>query len=397
MSLEAQFDVIRPYPNEEINNAVKRLLATEEFKGVSKWVFRGEPYEETIKRFENVQTAEEFQYLFSRVAVRHVIDFTSSGMTASGLGSIDPSKAYLFIANHRDIVMDSAIMQYVLFTNGSRTSQITFGSNLMTSQVVIDIGKTNKMFTFARSESKIQAYRDALLHSAYMKHVIANENESVWIAQRDGRTKDGNDQTHPGVIKMLLAGSKNPLSSLKDFNIIPVTISYEYEPCDINKVNEKFISQTREYVKAPNEDFMSVLSGITGFKGGLHMAFGQPLNPKIEELENTPDLPLNDAIDAIVTELNDQIHRDYKLWTGNYIAFDKVNGSCSYYNNKYNDADITVFENYLDSRLSKVKQDIPELSQMLYRMYAMPVANYNNYCTKNNICPEVQFENVVVV
>ena len=163
------------------------------------------------------------------------------------------------MANHRDIVLDAAILQYLLHKNGYKTSQITFSENLMMDQLLLDLGKLNKMFTFYRGGSKITQYRNAVINSAYINHVLKEQKESIWIAQRNGRTKNGDDRTQTGLIKMLAMGSEQVCDSLADLNIVPVTISYENEPCDILKVRELYLSRREKYVKSPNEDLMSIL------------------------------------------------------------------------------------------------------------------------------------------
>ncbi|MBN1927002.1 MAG: hypothetical protein JW798_14310 [Prolixibacteraceae bacterium] len=370
-----QFEVIRPYNDEEVNPAIQRVIANPLFKGVVNYLYEGENYEEVIERFRHINTVDGFQKAFSDHAVKRTLEKTANGLTTTGADKLDTSKGFLFVSNHRDIVLDSAIMQILLLQNGHHTSQITFGSNLMSSEFIIDLGKLNKMFTLYRGGSRIEQYQNAMLHSVYIKHTIKNKNESIWIAQRDGRTKNGDDQTQTGLLKMFSLGNKDICEALAELNIVPLTVSYEYEPCDVFKVKEAYFSESGKYVKAPNEDFESVMYGITMFKGKIHMAFGTPLNEFIRNLSKTP-VDQNEKALLIAQEIDRQIHLNYKLNGVNYIAYDLLNASNNYLNIQYSLDEIIQFENYIAQKLLMIDGDKAKLRDYFIKMYANPVTNY---------------------
>lgn len=374
MDLSDQFDIIRPYYDREVKPAIERLVNHPKFAGVLTYLYTDEDKEELIRRFRRIETVDQFQVFFSSHTVKTIIDKTSAGLTVSGSEGLDKSKPYLFVANHRDIVLDAAIMQYLLFVGGHKTSQITFGENLMTEQILLDLGKLNKMFTFYRGGSKITQYRNAKINSAYINHVLKVQKESIWIAQRNGRTKNGNDQTQSGLIKMLTMGGANICESLSDLNIVPVTISYEIEPCDIHKTRELYMGRREKYVKAPGEDLVSILAGITGDKGRVHYSFGTTLNTFLEELESM-NLQNNDVIENTTKEMDRQIHQGFHLWPANYIAAD-LSRKSEHFSRHYNKDEKEQFEADMMAKtgtLEGMKQE--ELVGIFLQIYANPVFN----------------------
>lgn len=376
--IKERFDVIRPYFDEEVNQAVRRVVGHPWFRNMMHYLYEGISFDKVIAEFEKIDSVDAFQREFSDYAVRKVIEKTSDGITYSGLNNLDPDKGYLFVANHRDIVLDSAIMQLLLLANGHKTSQITFGSNLMSSQFVVDLGKLNKMFTFYRGGTRIEQYQNAMLHSAYIHHAVRDRNESVWIAQRDGRTKDGDDKTQVALLKMFSLGYKDICEGLEALNIVPLTVSYEYEPCAASKLREVYIKgQGHKYEKRPTEDFESVLTGITDYKGKIHIAFGKPLNEFVRELANGP-LDQNERAIQVAQEIDRQVYLDYKLHGVNYIAHDLMHNGCEFAGLHYSNAEVQRFIDYSEKVIAVVEGDKQALRQLLYKMYATPVANCLN-------------------
>ncbi|MFC2100949.1 acyltransferase [Bacteroidota bacterium] len=376
MDLFAEYDKIRPYNDAEVPEAIQRVLSEERFKQMLAFLYRDKKIEDVIQTFKKIKTVSDFQLMFSHYAVREVVRQTSDGLSYSGIDKLDNTKPYLFISNHRDIVLDSAILQILLVENNHNTSQITFGSNLMSDSFIIDLGKLNKMFNFYRGGSRIQLYKNAVLHSEYIRHVITKKKESLWIAQRDGRTKDGNDKTQIALIKMLLLGKKDLLPALKELNIVPLSISYEYEPCDAQKVQELYLSKKEVYKKQKGEDFVSVLSGIKGYKGHIHMGFGSEMDFSFDDFERN-DTGINEFTELVINKIDNQIYKNYKLWPGNYIAFDMLNKTNNYSDSMYNIEQKKKFINFVDTKISTLQGDKEELASMLIHMYAMPVINRN--------------------
>ncbi|OFX80471.1 MAG: hypothetical protein A2X12_04305 [Bacteroidetes bacterium GWE2_29_8] len=375
MNLKEQFEILRPYNDEEAKYAIERIISNPLFIGIAQYIFEDKPIENVFSEFKNISTIDKFQSFFSDYAVKQTVKKTSTGLTFGGLDNLDKNTPYLFIANHRDIVLDSAIMQILLLENGHKTTQITFGDNLMSNQFIIDLGKMNKMFTFYRSGSRIDQYKNALLHSAYIHHVIKEKKESIWIAQRDGRTKDGNDKTQAGLIKMLIAGQGNIIDSLINLNIVPISTSYEYEPCDIQKVNELYMSKKTNYVKSKGEDLKSVMSGITGFKGRIHVQFAKPLNDFIKKL-TSQSINTNEIIDAIVKEIDYQIYINYKLREASYISYDMLNNNNNFINQKYSKIDAEKFGKYMENKISLIEGNKIELQSLFLKIYANPLINF---------------------
>jgi len=377
MDFNQEYEKMRPYRDDEVPDVLKRVLADERFRFIIAYLYGADKVNDVYNSFRNIKTVAEFQSKFSHYAVREIIKNTSNGLTYSGLDKLDKNKPYLFITNHRDIVLDSAIMQILLVENNHKTSQITFGSNLMTEQFIIDIGKLNKMFNFYRGGSRMEMYNNAMLHSLYIQKVITEEHESIWIAQRDGRTKDGDDKTQTTLIKMFTMGKKKPYVAIKELNIIPVAISYEYEPCDRYKVWERYISARRKYKKGKNEDMNSVLSGITNHKGHIHMAFGEPIISVIDRCEKE-NSGLNGLSSTVASEIDRQIYLNYKLRAVNYIAYDILKNSKKYKNKEYTDKEEKSFVDYINSKIMVIEGDKTEFSKMFYKMYANPVINKLN-------------------
>lgn len=374
-SIKERFEIIRPYKDSEVKEAINRLTEDPRFIDVLRYLYEQDDVTELVSMFKKIETIDEFQIKFSGRAVQKIIDKTMSKFSFGGLDRLDPKQGYLFVANHRDIVLDSAIMQLVLVSNGHRTSQITFGSNLMSSQFVIDLGKINKMFTLYRGGTRIEQYNNALLHSAYIYDAVKEKGESVWIAQRDGRTKDGNDKTQTGLLKMFSLGSKDVCTRLKDLNIVPLTISYEYEPCALSKARELYIRDEKsDYVKHANEDLESVIHGIKGYKGRVHMEFGTPLNSYINELAQV-EMDPNEKISKIAQEIDRQVYLNYKLNAVNYLAYDLLKDT-SQFNEKYTADEVAKFENYIQQKIEKIEGDPKKLRGYFLNMYAHPVINW---------------------
>lgn len=375
MDLKQKFEEMRPYNDKEVEAVIKRLVQYPELRAVIRFIYSEEDENIVIKKFAAIKTVDEFQTFFSGYAVEQILNKTSDGFSFSGLDNLEKDKPYLFIANHRDIVMDSAIMQWLLKKNGFQTSQITFGSNLMSSPFVIDMGKLNKMFTFYRGGSKIATYRNAVLHSAYIRDVICNQKESLWIAQRDGRTKDGNDTTQASLIKMLLMKQDNIYASLQDLNIVPVVISYEIEPCDAKKIKERYIKEylNETYVKTDSEDFESVLSGIMSPKGKVHMSFGKPLNQFLSGNSNLGSASIDELADAVCREIDNQVHENFKLYPNNFIAYDMLNANTKYLNVEYTAKDKTQFKRCIEAKMPNENVDIVVFRKMLLDLYAAAV------------------------
>jgi hypothetical protein len=374
MVQELDFEDIRPYYDEEINAALHRITAVPEFGKILEFLFPYRSKIEIIDELKQIRTALDFQKQFMHPLVNSIVHKTSKGLTYSGFEYLEPVTPYLFVANHRDIVLDSAMLQVLLLDNGHLTSEITFGSNLMTNQFIIDLGKVNRMFKVYRGGNRIELLRNSQLLSAYIRHTIIHKRTSAWIAQRNGRTKDGNDKTESGLLKMFnISGTCEFDESFAELNIVPLSISYEYEPCCALKVKE--ISETLKgltYHKAPHEDLTSIIAGITQHKGRIHLSVCPPVNRFLQESRRTT--VYNDRINKLASRIDTEIYRHYTLWPTNYIAYDLLNHSSTYLPH-YTAEQKDEFIAYMHRELSGQKIDNQEHVDLLLKLYANPVLN----------------------
>lgn len=372
--MDNKFDDIRPYYDEEIPAAMKRIAHSDVFPLLASFVYPDEPLESVRKRVEAFQTTREFQHDTMYKVNEQVILRSTNGFTCTGIERLSPNESYLFVSNHRDIMLDASLLQYFLVSKGFETSEITFGANLMTHPVVVDVGKSNKMFRVERPGGSIRDfYRSSLHLSEYIRHVITEKHQSVWIAQRNGRTKDGIDATDQGIIKMFcLSEPRDKIAAIDDLHIVPVSISYEWEPCDVLKALELYQSQFMRYVKKPGEDLNSILTGITQSKGRVHMALCEPLSePELMALEGQTNVEYHKAVAQLIDR---RINTAYRLYPNNYIAHDLLYGNRRY-QKMYSQDDFAAFA----ARLEKLDRydsfDLERLKEIFLGIYANPVEN----------------------
>ena len=311
---------------------MERIVSDVMFPIVAAYVMPGIPLEAAKRKVLSIRTARQLQEDIMAGVIAEILKKSSDGMTYEGLEYIKPDKAYLFISNHRDIMLDAAILQYILVINKLPSTEITFGANLMNPRLVVDIGKANRMFRVERPSASTTArefYNISRHLSDYIRYTLVEKNASVWIAQRNGRTKDGIDKTDQGVIKMLgLSAEGDRVKAMADLNITPMSISYEYEPCDFAKAMElATLERQGYYTKKSGEDLNSILSGITSPKGRIHVNICKPLTE--EDLAPFADLPGSGFNKAIASLLDSRIRPAYKLMPTAYIARDLLSGALS--------------------------------------------------------------------
>jgi len=371
---EFNFESLRPYYDEESEEVMKRIAYHDSYHKAMAYLWPEMSKEEIINKALNTKSPYEFQTGYMSEAIWKIVNSTSSGLTWSGIEQLDRNKAYLYIANHRDILLDSAILQIILDKEEFETSEITFGSNLMDQGFITDFGRMNRMFTVKREGNVKELYDISRQLSAYIRHVILDKNTSVWIAQRNGRTKDGNDLTQTGLLKMLnMSGGKDFVKSFSELQIVPLTISFEYEPCDALKVQELYLSSLHtKYVKAPGEDLNSILTGIKQAKGKIHVAFGKPINEELYEIDKA--LNENDKIKNLAAYIDKQIYQNFKLNPVNYIAYDLLNQT-NVFENNYNKDEKDNFIKYMNESLSSLKGEAEVLKHLFISLYANPVIN----------------------
>ena len=368
------FDDIRPYRDSEIPAAMHRIAESAFFPLMASYIFPDRDLESVRAMIKSIRTTDQFQAKVMYYMNTQVIKRTISKFTYGGLENVSPAKGYLFIANHRDIVLDSSLLQYLLFTNGHRTSEITFGANLMHNRLIVDIGKSNKMFRVERPGTNMKEFYQASLHlSSYIRHAILQKRQSVWIAQRNGRTKDGKDLTDQGIVKMLgLSRGDDKVKSIAELHVAPVSISYEWEPCDILKTLELYEKrQMGRYIKKPGEDVNSILTGFTQPKGRVHLEFCEPVSE--DELAVYDNCTLNGFNREVAGLIDRRIHRAYRLTPNNYIAHDLRYGK-SEYTDCYTEEQREAFMRHLDLLKNyEDKCDMESLLDILIGIYSNPV------------------------
>lgn len=324
------FDNIRPLYDEELPFAMQQITNSPLLAPIAKFVYPEEPVCEIAARLQSIDNIHSLQDTVMRAAISRIIDTSISDFTHTGTDLLAKDKPYLFISNHRDITLDAFLLQYILFDLNDL--YITFGANLMQDDIITLIGRANRMFRVERGGTPKEFYRNMLQVSSYIRHIITNAGHSVWIAQRNGRTKNGLDHTEVSLLKMLALSGRttkdNPLASLKSLNIVPVSISYEWEPCDLLKARELRLRAKGPYKKTKGEDMNSVLTGITQFKGHVHLSITPPLTTDEIDLCSSTDSPF-DNLAALVDR---RIRSSYFLHPTNYLAYDILHHSNHFYN-----------------------------------------------------------------
>lgn len=367
-----KFDDIRPYTDAEIPEAMERIASSPHFPMVAQFVFPDMDSMQAAAKVRSFKTIYDFQHGAMIPLNRAVLEGTITEFRLTGVEKLDRNKRYLYVSNHRDIVLDSCILMYALNNEGHDSGEITFGSNLMQGQLVIDIGKSNKMFRVERGGSPRQMYASSVHLSEYIRYAITEKNQSVWIAQRNGRTKDGVDRTDVGVIKMFsMSGPKDRVDNLAELNIVPVSVSYEWEPCDILKAQELYATRDGQpYVKKPGEDLNSILTGIMQDKGRVHFHICDPLTR--EDIESMADQAGAQFYRSVAELMDKRICSGYHLFPNSFIAHDIRSGSNAY-RNRYSQQEYDAFV----SRLSDIQKlgCGPELRDIFLGIYANPVEN----------------------
>ena len=370
----SQFEAICPYSDEEAAKALAEISRHPAVPVISKALFPEEKASFLGDALRSIKSIDEFQSIIMSKAVDWCLDHTVHNFSYDGvanLKSIDGK--FLMMSNHRDIILDPAITQYVLLKNGIPMSEICVGDNLLSEKIVEKLLRSNRMIKVIRGISARELYLSSQLLSKYIRQTITSGKSSVWIAQRQGRTKDGVDITEQGLLKMFdMSGTGTFQENFQELNIVPLSISYEYEPCDFRKAREILISRSRKYVKGPREDMHSIVTGIRQQKGNVHLNIGVPLTP--EEIEAASHCDKNDRYQMIRHAVDIRVVEGYKLWKTNYIAYHIVNGTDKY-SDRYAPEDVESFKAYTEHKLRRTDRSLDknELRDIFLRIYANPV------------------------
>ena len=389
MEEKREFDEIRPYEAAEMRQAFEELLADRQFstiiKGFVPWLPKSLRNALLKTAFIGVKTPLDFQLRFMKPIVKYIMRKHTDGVTFDDQALLATGSAYeqryTFVSNHRDIVLDSAFLDLLLVkAHYPTTVEIGIGDNLLIYPWIKRLVRMNKAFTVRRGLTAHEMIRSSQLMSRYIHYAVTEKRENIWIAQREGRAKDSSDHTQDAVLKMLAMGAKVDANSsltahLSPLNIVPLTISYEFDPCDYLKAQE--FQQKRDnpsFKKSRQDDLDNMKTGIFGYKGRVHYHCGTPINQWLDELK---DLPRNEFFATLSQRMDNEIHRGYRLYPCNYIALDLLTNTKNF-SNHYTDADMQRFEQYLAGQMAKItlpNKDEAYLRERLLTMYANPVRN----------------------
>lgn len=394
-----KFDEIRPYASGEMKQALESLLEDRRFmtmikgfvplpKGMMKFLLR--------TAFIGIKEPQDFQTRYMKPVVKHVIRKCTKGVTFNFPEGTPRNGRYLFLSNHRDIVLDSAFLDVMLYKHKfDRTVEIGIGDNLLIYPWIKTLVKMNKAFTVRRGLTAHEMIRSSQLMSEYIHYAVNEKGENVWIAQREGRAKDSDDRTQDSVLKMFCMGapedlqkgegaSADVIAALKHLHITPLTISYEYDPCDYLKAEEfQYKRDVPGWKKSKQDDLDNMKIGILGQKGRVHYEMAEPIDNWLDTLPK--DMPKKELFRTVAEHIDKEIHSRYRLYPGNWIALDQLQGTPSAHADKYTEEDVKVFNEYISQRISMVSVPQPDeafLRERLLTMYANPVINYLK--TQNN-------------
>lgn len=378
MKIPQKFDEIRPWEPEELPAAYSRLTASESFRQLVSVLYPGVSIEEFSKKLESCTTNLQFQIMFCYPFIGDLMNRQARGYEMDST-CLDPQRNYTFISNHRDIVLDSALLDKFLVDAGfSTTCEIAIGDNLIKQPWLKDLVRVNKAFVVERDLPMREMLMASKRLSEYMHFAVGVKHENIWIAQREGRAKDSDDRTQEAVLKMMALGGEGSLiDRLTDLHLVPLSISYEYDPCDFLKARE--FQQRRDmegWKKGPDDDLVSMKTGIFGFKGHVHYHAAPCLDDFLKTLD--PSMPKAELFQTIATTIDREIHGHYRLYPCNYIALDEFEGS-DVYSSHYTPEEKQHFDVYLNAQLGKI--DLPDkddvfLRECMLTMYANPARNY---------------------
>ena len=377
MKTPSIYDDIRPFDPEELPAAFERLLSDAQFQQVLGYLYPGVPLEAVKTKMMACKTNLEFQLAFCYGFLKDLMAKASKGFDMN-VEAVDVTKRYTFVSNHRDIVLDSALLDVLLYDAGFNTTcEIAIGDNLLSLPWVKDLVRLNKSFIVQRSLSPREFLMASKKMAEYMHYVVGEKNDNIWIAQREGRAKDSNDRTQPSILKMMaMGGEGSPVDRLRQLHIVPLAISYEYDPCDFLKAAEfQLRRDVPGWKKTALDDVNSMRTGIMGYKGEVHYHCAPCIDGFLDNL--SPDIPKTKVFDVIAEHIDKEIFRNYRLYPSNYIALDMLEGNEAHAG-KYTAEDKAVFEKYLQGQIARI--DIPNkdeafLRERMLTMYANPARN----------------------
>lgn len=380
MKTPSEFDDIRPFESEELPEVYDRLLANEQFQQVLNFLYPNIPIEAIAQKMHQCKTSLEFQKVFAYPFLKGLISKASTGCDMDS-SAVDNTKQYTFVSNHRDIVLDSAFLSVLLIDNKFETTcEIAIGDNLLSLPWVRDLARLNKSFIVKRGLTPRELMQASVKMARYMIFALTEKHENLWIAQREGRAKDSDDLTQKSILKMFALGAEGTLlEKLQQFHIVPLSISYEYDPCDYLKAAEMQAKRDDDtWKKGAMDDVVSMQTGIMGYKGTIHYHAAPCIDDYLETLKADTGRSNSELLDAICLHIDKEIHRNYRLYANNYVALDELEGT-TVHTDKYTAADKAKFDAYIEQQLAKIElpnKDETYLRRRMLEMYANPTRNY---------------------
>ena len=382
--MNKEFDDMRAYGPEDLPEAYERLTADPQFKAVVEKVFPHVPFEALSAKLKQCKTNLDFQVTFCYPFLKDLLSKASTGCDID-ITNIDINRRYTFVSNHRDIVLDSALLDVMLIDSGFKTTcEIAIGDNLLAAPWIKDLVRVNKSFIVLRSAGIREMLTNSKRMSEYMHLVINEKNDNIWIAPREGRAKDSDDRTQEAILKMMAMGGEGSATErLRQLHIVPLSISYEYDPCDYLKAAEFQLKRDIEgWKKSKQDDVLSMQTGIMGFKGAIHYHCAPAIDDYLEQIP--ADTPKGDIFKVVASHIDKCIHSNYRLYPNNVAALDILEGTS---HGGYSESEKATFEQYIAKQLSKtvdmlnklgITPDKPFLRERMLTMYANPARNKKN-------------------
>ncbi|WP_052671182.1 MULTISPECIES: 1-acyl-sn-glycerol-3-phosphate acyltransferase [Draconibacterium] len=371
---DIDFDDIRPYTDKEVKAKIRKLVKDKTFDDVLHHLFKNRPKVEMVKfQLRRVSSIKQLQGVFIYDLLHWLVDKTSDGLKVTGIDKLDKTKPYLFISNHRDIILDAALLNFLIFEHGMNTTQIAIGDNLLQYEWIEHTVKLNRSFVIRRNLPPRELMMASKKVSHFIRKSITEDKLSVWIAQREGRTKDGNDKTQESVLKMLNMSNKGGISDgFNELNIVPVSISYEIEPCGLPKLRELIKKEHYGRAKQSKDDLKAMSMGMFAPKGRMRFAFGTPIETHFELAKNNEQR--NDYIRRLAEMIDDQIYKNYKLWPSNFVAYDMLMQEHRF-KDRYTAEEQKKFEIMVEQAMVHIDFPITDIQERFLKLYAYPVIN----------------------
>ncbi len=380
IKIPEEFADVCPFSDSEFHSKMAQLVEVPMFRSVVEYAIPNVKFDELKLKLLSLKSKDEFQVEFMKPFLEMLVKTTTNGLTIGGTENCELDKSYTFISNHRDIVLDASFLNLCLINSGLPTTEVAIGNNLLIYDWISILVRLNKSFIVKRDLTSHQRLEGAIQLSNYVHFALTKKKQSVWIAQREGRAKDSDDRTQESLLKMLAMGGDGGTfySRLKEINLLPLSISFEYDPNDYLKAKEFLLKKNNpEYKKSQSDDLLSMSTGIMGYKGRVHFEIAPCVSIKLNELN--PDSERSVILDFVKNEIDNSIHRSYKIYPSNYIAYDLLNNSDDFVS-CYTSDEKAKFERYVESQLDKIDisyddKDRDYMRTMIYTMYSNPLKN----------------------